>query len=52
MVILEMAFGKYPYPADKTYFEMVQLIINDPAPEIPKDNKEFSDDFKNFINLW
>ena len=27
---------------------MIRLIIIYPAPEIPKDNKELSDDFKKF----
>lgn len=52
MVILEMAFGKYPYPPHKSYIEMLQIIMNDPAPEIPPDNQDFSDDFKDFIKNW
>ena len=52
MVILEMAFGKYPYPPHKSYIEMLQIIMNDPAPEIPPDNQDFSDDFKDFIKKW
>lgn len=50
MVILEMALGVYPYPSYKSYIEMLQLIMNEPAPQIPPDNKDFSDDFKDFIN--
>lgn len=50
MVILEMATGNYPYPSYKTYIEMLQLIMNEPAPQIPPENLDFSDDFKDFIN--
>lgn len=50
MVILEMATGSYPYPSYKSYIEMLQLIMNEPAPQIPENNQDFSDDFKDFIN--
>lgn len=52
MVILEMAIGSYPYPSHKTYIEMLQLIMNEPAPEVPPDSPDFSDEFKDFINQF
>ncbi len=50
LIILELATGTYPYK-NATFVELLQLVVNEPSPEIPNDDN-YSEEFKSFIKKW
>ncbi len=50
MIILELATGTYPYK-NATFVELLQLVVNEPSPEVPND-ENYTEDFRNFIKKW
>ncbi len=49
LIMLELACGRYPYPAAESYFKLLQNITVDDAPTLPEG--DFSDGFAEFLNL-
>ncbi|XP_065846498.1 dual specificity mitogen-activated protein kinase kinase 4-like [Oscarella lobularis] len=50
ITLVELALGKFPYPAWKSVFEQLTLIVQGDPPSLPK-NDRFSDDFCNFTKI-
>ena len=50
LTLLEVAVGKFPLPPNLKYFELLQLVTNEPAPTLPPD--QFSEEFEGFISKW
>lgn len=48
LVLIECATGKYPYPEQSSCIEMVQMILDSPAPNLPE-GAGFSDNFRDFV---
>jgi len=49
VLLIECATGKYPYEQGKSYIDMVQTILESPAPSLPA-RTEFTPDFHQFIH--
>jgi mitogen-activated protein kinase kinase len=50
MTLMELVLGKFPFPPDGTrlsVFELLEYIVHEPVPSLPKD--QFSKSFETFI---
>ncbi|TPX34543.1 hypothetical protein SmJEL517_g02835 [Synchytrium microbalum] len=50
ITIMELALGRFPFPADEkplTVFELLEYIVHEEAPTLPKG--KFSDDLEKFV---
>jgi mitogen-activated protein kinase kinase len=50
---MELAMGRFPFPPDGsqlTVLELLQHIVNEPAPRLP--TGEFPEDFDDFVQQW
>lgn len=47
LIVFEGLTGHYPYPEQASYFDMVQTILESPAPVI---SNEFSDNCRDFLS--
>ncbi|KAG0499274.1 hypothetical protein HPP92_003965 [Vanilla planifolia] len=48
LVILECATGRFPYPPFESFFELLDAVVENPAPSAPPD--QFSEDFCSFVS--
>eukprot|EP01083_Nonionella_stella_P185700 677753_1 len=46
--LMECAIGAFPYPKTEFYLEMIQYIVTEPAPTLPK-NMNFTPEFHDFL---
>jgi mitogen-activated protein kinase kinase len=46
--LLEMGLGRFPYPSDHMYGQII-AIVNDPPPDLPE---TYSDEARDFIKAW
>ncbi|CAD8109335.1 unnamed protein product [Paramecium sonneborni] len=47
IVLYELAMGKYPFSSAKTYFEMLDAVVNEAQPELS--GNQFSIELKDFL---
>lgn len=48
LVVLECATGQFPYPPVESFFELLEAVVENPAPRAPPD--KFSEEFCSFIS--
>jgi len=48
--LIELATNAYPYSNCRNDFDVMARIVTEPAPSLPTD-REFSDDFRSFVNM-
>lgn len=51
ITLVELATGVFPYQDCKTDFEVLTKVIGQEPPKLPED-KEFSDEFRQFVICW
>lgn len=51
ITLVELATGVFPYRDCKSDFEVLTKVIKDAPPTLPAD-KEFSPEFRTFVNCW
>ena len=49
-MLIELASGKFPYPANKSYIEMLEYITKCPSPNLP-DNGLYTKELRSFIQF-
>jgi serine/threonine protein kinase len=49
ITLVELATGQYPYKSCNSEFEVMSTILQSPSPTLQ--GKQFSDNFKSFVNL-
>jgi serine/threonine protein kinase len=50
LLVLECATGQFPYPPCESFFELLEAVVDQPAPSAPPD--QFSPEFCSFISDW
>lgn len=51
ITLIEVATGKFPYPKWNSVFEQLQQVVHGDPPSLdPRENKNFSFEFVNFVN--
>lgn len=48
IVMLECAIGQFPYPRVDSFYELLEAVVDKPAPQAPSD--KFSEEFCSFIS--
>ena len=48
---IELATNAYPYSNCRGDFDVMSRIVTEAAPSLPAD-REFSDEFRSFVNMW
>ncbi|XP_020269150.1 mitogen-activated protein kinase kinase 2-like isoform X2 [Asparagus officinalis] len=48
LVMLECATGQFPYPPVDSFYELLEAVVDQPAPRAPSD--QFSEEFCSFIS--
>lgn len=51
LILYELSTGKYPYPLNGGYIEIIQNIVTSNSPLLPE-NQEYSKEYKDFLALW
>ena len=50
LTLIELAIGHFPFPSGLAMFELLQMLVVEPAPRLPED--QFSPEFVNFVDYW
>ena len=48
---MELATGEFPYKNCSSEFEVLSSVMSEAPPSLPND-KQFSEEFRDFVNIW
>lgn len=51
LILYEMATGKYPYPLNLSFIEVIQNIILSDSPKLPEQDS-YSPELHDFLRIW
>ena len=51
LIIYELSTGKYPYPLNLSFIEVIQNIIISDAPRLPE-KENYSKELQDFLQIW
>ena len=51
LILYELSTGKYPYPLNLSFIEVIQNIIMSDSPKLP-DQDNYSLEFQDFLQIW
>lgn len=50
-ILYELSTGKYPYPLNLSFIEVIQNIITSESPKLPE-KENYSKEFQDFLRIW
>lgn len=51
LILYELSTGKYPYPLNLGFIEVIQNIILSESPKLPE-QENYSLEFQDFLRIW
>ena len=51
LILYELSTGKYPYPLNLSFIEVIQNIILSESPKLPE-QENYSLEFQDFLRIW